>query len=154
MQIPQQYYGAEMQDLSDLLRLTLRDELSEFTSGRFYTLTQKVLADTYYIKYTQPLNERINPANITAALNYTPVVLQAGRGGPGIGIDPLGFVQNDNPAYDVVYSGNPYNANNLNKIIQMTDVSSSPAGDVIEVTAKFSLILTYPETQMIGTFIP
>jgi len=66
-------------------------------------------------------------------------MLQLGRGGPSIG-DPVAYVKSLYPSYTVTDSN--YEASSLNNVTSMTNISSSPAADLIEVTATFSLVMS------------
>ena len=66
-------------------------------------------------------------------------MLQLGRGGPNIG-DPVAYIKSLYPSYNV--SEFKYDDNNLNSFTSMTNISTSPAANLIEVTATFSLILS------------
>ena len=132
-----EYFGAEIQDVQVQIAVAL---LPATTEARIvYSFSQKVLADTYIIKYVQSASSSVKSKNISANLNYTPIMLQLGRGGPNIG-DPVNYIKSLYPSYDV--TDFTYDDKNLYKFTSMTNISSSPAADMIEVTATFSLILS------------
>ena len=132
-----QYYGAEIQDVQVQIAVAVLPATTEARS--VYSFSQKVLADTYIIKYVQSASSSIKSKSTTAALNYTPIVLQLGRGGPNAG-DLNNYIKSLYPGYDV--SDFTYDDKNLYKFTSMTNISTSPAADLVEVTATFSLILS------------
>lgn len=135
-----EYYGAEIQDVQiQVSVLVINPTATTETPRSVYSFSQKVLSDTYIIKYSQSGSSSVKSKNISASLNYTPIMLQLGRGGPNIG-DPVGYVKSLYPRYNV--TDFKYDASNLNKVTSMTNISSSPASDLIEVTATFSLVLS------------
>lgn len=135
-----EYYGAEIQDVQVQVSVLVLDPTATTEKPRIvYSFSQKVLSDTYIIKYTQSGSSPILSKSISASLNYNPIMLQLGRGGPNI-VDPVTYVKTLYPGYTV--TDFKYEPSSLNKVTSMTNISSSPASDLIEVTATFSLVLS------------
>lgn len=134
-----EYYGAEIQDVQVQIAVAVIDPANPTENRIIYAFSQKVLSDTYILKYTQSASIPIKSFATSAVLTYTPIMLQLGRGGPSIG-DPIAYVKSLYPSYTV--TDPKYDAFMLNKVASMTNISSSPAADLIEVTATFSLLLS------------
>jgi hypothetical protein len=134
-----EYYGAEIQDVQVQIAVAVIDPANPTENRIIYAFSQKVLSDTYILKYTQSATSPIRPSATSAQLTYTPIMLQLGRGGPSIG-DPVAYVKSLYPSYTVTDSN--YEASSLNNVKSMTNISSSPAADLIEVTATFSLLMS------------
>jgi len=134
-----EYYGAEIQDVQVQIAVAVIDPANPTENRIIYAFSQKVLSDTYILKYTQSATSPIRPSATSAVLSYTPIMLQLGRGGPSIG-DPVAYVKSLYPSYTVTDSN--YEASSLNNVKSMTNISSSPAADLIEVTATFSLLMS------------
>jgi hypothetical protein len=134
-----EYYGAEIQDVQVQIAVAVINPANPTENRIIYAFSQKVLSDTYILKYTQSATSPIRPSATSAQLTYTPIMLQLGRGGPSIG-DPVAYVKSLYPSYTVTDSN--YEASSLNNVKSMTNISSSPAADLIEVTATFSLLMS------------
>jgi hypothetical protein len=134
-----EYYGAEIQDVQVQIAVAVIDPANPTENRIIYAFSQKVLSDTYTKKFTQSASYPIKSSATSAVLTYTPIMLQLGRGGPSIS-DPVAYVKSLYPSYTVTDS--KYDASNLNKVTSMTNISSSPAADLIEVTATFSLVMS------------
>ena len=135
-----QYYGAEIQDVQVQVAVTVIDPANPTENRVFYVFNQKVLSDTYIERFTQSANASIRLSTTSAVLKYTPIMLQLGRGGPSIG-DPVAYVTRFYPGYNVTYYA--YSPTTLNTVQSLTSVASSPAADLLEVTATYSLIISH-----------
>jgi len=135
-----QYYGAEIQDVQVEVAVQLRPKTGGQTVPRFI-FNQKVLADTYTVKSTQPTNKPVPLSTSNLVLNFTPIILQRGRGGPVVG-DPIELIKSFYPGY--TFSDGLYDSKSLTKVQSIGGISTSPAGDLIEVTVTYSLIVSMP----------
>jgi len=106
------------------------------------------LSDTYIEKFTQSASASIKLSTTSAVLTYTPIMLQLGRGGPSIG-NPVAYVKSFYPSYYV--SDGTYSATTLNTVQSLTSIASSPAADLIEVTATYSLIVSASTIYLTAT---
>jgi hypothetical protein len=150
MQITQEYYGAEIQDVQVEIQL----ELITNNGGTDYAYTtfvfnQKILSDTYTVKSTYPINKPIPLSTTVVNLEYTPIITTRGKGGPEA-INPYGLIRGLNPTYTFDDEDN-YNPNNLTKMKSIKSISTSPAGNLIEVTVTYSIICSTPTKFMRGT---
>jgi hypothetical protein len=136
-----QYYGAEIQDVQIVFEVLLYQKTGGQT-GVSLVFNQKVLADTYTIKSTQPTNKPVSLSTTNLVLNYTPIILQLGRGGPGVG-DPIALFKNFYPSYTFA-DGLKYDSKNLTKVQSIAGIKTSPAGDLIEVATTYSIIVSAP----------
>jgi hypothetical protein len=143
-----EYYGAELQDVQVQIAIAVINPVNTSEIRTIYAFSQKVLADTYIVKSTQPANSSIKSSTISAELNYTPIMLQLGRGGPNIS-DPVSYVKNLYPGYNV--SDAKYDNSNLITVKTLTNITSSPAANLIEVTATYSLIISAATIYMTAT---
>jgi len=146
-----EYYGAEIQDVQVQIAVAVINPANPTENRIIYAFSQKVLSDTYILKYTQSASMPIKSLSAPVQLTYTPIMLQLGRGGPSIG-DPVAYVKSLYPSYTVTEY--KYDASNLNKFKSMTNISSSPAADLIEVTATFSLLLSANIIYLTATPLP
>ena len=142
-----QYYGAEIQDV----QVEVEVQLTQTTGGQTVTtfvFNQKVLADTYTVKSTQPTNKPV-PLSITnLVLNYTPIILQRGRGGPVV-VDPIALIKSFYPT--TIFPSVPkYDSTNLLKVQSIGGISTSAAADLIEVAITYSIIVSAPIMIMSG----
>ena len=114
-----QYYGAELQDVQVQVEVRRNNVGSTTTGGQVVTtfvFNQKVLADTYTVKSTQPSNKPVPLSTTNIVLNYTPIILQRGKGGPVVG-DPIALVESFYPDYKFT-AGARYLSTHLTKIHQ------------------------------------
>jgi hypothetical protein len=79
-----EYYGAEIQDVQVEIQLTLFQNTGGQTVTTF-VFNQKILAQTFTRKGTQAANKPVPLSLSGLTLDYTPILLQRGRGGPSIG---------------------------------------------------------------------
>jgi hypothetical protein len=146
-----QYYGAEIQDV----QVEVEVQLTQTTGGQTVTtfvFNQKVLADTYTVKSTQPTNQPVPLSATNLVLNYTPIILQRGRGGPKVD-DPIALIKSFYPGYTFSASsaGLKYDSKNLTKVQSIGSISTSAAADLIEVAVTYSIIVSTPTIIMAGT---
>jgi len=143
-----QYYGAEIQDV----QVEVEVQLTQTTGGQTVTtfvFNQKVLADTYTVKSTQPSNNPVPLSTTNIVLNYTPIILQRGRGGPVV-VDPIALIKSFYPGY-TFSAGLKYNSKSLTKVQSIGGISTSAAADLIEVAITYSIIVSSPIMFMAGT---
>jgi hypothetical protein len=147
-----QYYGAEIQNV----QIQVSQYLIPTTGDPkvvLFVFNQKVLSDTFTVKYNQSASAPINLSVANVQLNYTPILVQLGQGGPPI-IDPYTYVRVDQAPHNYSMRGNlVYNPSLLKKTKSISSITSSIAGDLIEVTCVYSLILSADVTTFIGTEI-
>jgi len=143
-----QYYGAEIQNVQvQILRaLSVGNE----ESSTLFVFSQKVLAQTLTIKYNQSASTPIKLLMTDVELNYEPILLQLGQGGPSIG-DPYEYVRSGLGLSYTWSDNHSYNPNGLLKTKAVSNVTSSIAGNLIEVTCVFSLFLSAPTGLITGT---
>ena len=148
MSLLTQYYGAEIQDVQVEIQLTLNQKTGGQTVNVF-VFNQKILAQTFTQKSTQAANKPIPLALSVVTLGYTPILLQRGRGGPTI-VDPYSLIQRFYPGYK--FTGLPtYDPNGLTKVQSIGSISTSPAGNLIEVATTYNIIVSAPYGFMTGT---
>lgn len=146
-----QYYGAEIQDVQVQFEVRLNNRGSTTTGGQIVTtfvFNQKVLADTYTVKSTQPSNKPVPLSTTNIVLNYTPIILQRGKGGPVVN-DPIALIERFYPEYEFEEIAR-YDSKNLTKVQSITGISTSAAADLIEVAATYSIIVSAPTIIMNG----
>lgn len=147
MQISQQYYGAEIQDVQVEIQLILNQKTGGQTVTMF-VFNQKILAQTFTRKGTQAANKPIPLALSGVTLDYTPILLQRGRGGPIIG-DPYSLIQRFYPGY--TFTDLPtYDPTGLITVQSIGSISTSPAGNLIEVSTTYNIIVSAPYGFMSG----
>jgi len=142
-----QYYGAEIQDV----QVEFEIQLYQTSGGQIvstFVFNQKVLADTYTVKSTQPTNKPVPLSTTNLVLNYTPIILQRGRGGPGVG-NPISLIKSFYPTY--TFSDGLYDSKSLTKVQSIGGISTSAAADLIEVTVTYSIIVSAPIIILTGT---
>jgi hypothetical protein len=150
-----QYYGAEIQDVQVQFEVRLNNRGSTTLGGQIVTtfvFNQKVLADTYTLKSTQPSNKPVPLSTTNIVLNYTPIILQRGKGGPVVN-DPIALIESFYPNYKFESfneSNLKYDSRNLTKVQSITGISTSAAADLIEVAATYSIIVSAPTIIMNG----
>jgi len=143
-----QYYGAEIQDVQIEIEVQFLKPSGAIEYVLEFVFNQKVLADTYTVKSTQPTNKPVPLSTTNLVLNYTPIILQRGRGGPEIG-DPIALIKNYYSGY--TFSGGlKYDSKSLTKTQSIGGISTSAAADLIEVAVTYSLILSSPLIIMTG----
>jgi hypothetical protein len=156
MQITQEYYGAEIQDVQIEVQLELNTFVSSgvntgnwFKTYTIFVFNQKILSDTYTVKSTQPINKPIPLSTTAVNLGYTPIITTRGKGGPEAS-NPYGLIRGFYPDYTFNDEDN-YNPNNLTKTKSIKSISTSPAGNLIEVTVTYSIICSTPTKFIIAT---
>ena len=145
-----QYYGAEIQDVQIEIEVQFLKPNLAIANVLEIVFNQKVLADTYTVKSTQPTNKPVPLSTTNLVLNYTPIILQRGRGGSGVG-DPIALIKSFYPGYTFSDSLK-YDSKSLTKTQSIGGISTSAAADLIEVTITYSLIISSP--LIILTAIP
>jgi len=144
-----QYYGAEIQDVQIEIEVQFLKPNLAIANVLELVFNQKVLADTYTVKSTQPTNKPVPLSTTKLVLNYTPIILQRGRGGPEIG-DPIALIKNYYSDY-TFSDGLKYDSKSLTKTQSIGGISTSAAADLIEVAVTYSLIVSSPLIIMTGT---
>ena len=143
-----QYYGAEIQDVQVEIQVTLIQDTGGQTVTTF-VFNQKILAQTFTQKSTQAANKPIPLALSGVTLDYTPILLQRGRGGPSI-VDPYSLIRGFYPGY-TFSAGTVYNSSGLTKVQSIGSISTSPAGNLIEVATTYNIIVSALIGFMTGT---
>lgn len=143
-----EYYGAEIQDVQVEIQLTLIQGTGGQTVTTF-VFNQKILAQTFTRKGTQAANKPVPLSLSDVTLDYTPILLQRGRGGPSIP-DPYALIRGFYPGYTFA-DDTIYNPNGLTKVQSIGSISTSPAGDLIEVATTYNIIVSAPYVFMTGT---
>jgi hypothetical protein len=144
-----EYYGAEIQDVQIEVQLELFTTGVVYPTYTIFVFNQKILSDTYTVKSTQPINKPISLSTTYVDLNYTPVITTRGKGGPAAS-NPYGLIRGFYPDYTFRDQDN-YDPFNLTKTKSIKSISTSPAGDLIEVTATYSIICSAPTKFMSAT---
>lgn len=138
---PTQYYGAEIQNVQvhvnqNLISMTGNDKIVPFV------FNQKVLSQTFTVKYNQSATLPFKLSTITVELDYEPILLQLGQGGPPIG-DPYAYVKSNLPRNYFTNDKQIYKPN-LQKTKAISNITTSIAGNLMEVTCVYSLVLSTP----------
>lgn len=149
MQITQEYYGAEIQDVQVEIQVILNSKEGKILSVDTFVFNQKILAQTYTQKSTQPAGNPIPLALSGITLGYTPILLQRGRGGPSV-VDPYALIRSFYPVY-TFDSDQTYNPADLTIVQSIESISTSPAGNLIEVATTYNIIVSAPYGFMTGT---
>ena len=156
MNIAQQYYGAEIHDVQVEVYLEITPNKvgvqppnqPAVTRYSLFVFNQKILADTYIVKSNQQINNRIPLSAPQVVLNYTPIITTRGKGGSEVS-NPYALIRGLYPDYDFTDEDN-YDPKNLIKVQSIKSISTSPTGNLIEVTATYSLICSAPPKVIIG----
>jgi len=144
-----QYYGAEIQNV--------QVQVSQYlipTTGDpkvvLFVFNQKVLSQTFTVKYSQSATTPIKISMIDVGLDCEPILVQLGQGGPSVS-DPYAYVLNRFPSnYYTTSNIGLYNPNALEKAKAISNITTSIAGNLMEVTCVYSLILSAPTVTFIG----
>jgi hypothetical protein len=143
-----QYYGAEIQNV--------QVQVSQYlipTTGDpkvvLFVFNQKVLSDTFTVKYSQSASTPIDLSTIEVNLNFKPLFVQLGQGGPSVN-DPYVYVRNELPFSYTTSDIRVYDANALEKTKAISNITTSIAGNLMEVTCVYSLILAAGVTTIIA----
>lgn len=147
MSLLTQYYGAEIQDVQVEIQLILNSAAGETVTP--FVFNQKILAQTFTQKSTQEANKPIPLALSGVTLGYTPILLQRGRGGPSV-VDPYSLIQQLYAGYTFA-KNKPYNPAGLTIVQSIGSISTSPAGNLIEVATTYNIIVTAQPGFMSGT---
>jgi len=144
-----QYYGAEIQNVQvQVYRgLSVNNAVPTYT---LFVFSQKVLAQTFTVKYSQSATAPITLSAIDVELDYEPILVQLGQGGPSVE-DPYEYVRRGFSTFYTWNNNEAYNPNGLLKTKAISNVTSSIAGNLMEVTCVYSLILSAPTVSIIGT---
>ena len=117
-----------------------------FPTYATFVFNQKILSDTYTVKSTQPINQPIPLSTTDAVLKYTPIITTRGKGGPEAS-NPYGLIRGFYPNFTFGDQDN-YNPKDLTKTQSIKSISTSPAGNLIEVTVTHSIICSTPTKLM------
>lgn len=149
MSLLTQYYGAEIQDVQVEIQLTLNFKTGALIGVRSFVFNQKILAQTFTQKSTQAANKPIPLALSSVTLGYTPILLERGRGGPSV-VDPYSLIRSFYPNY--TFTDLPtYDPDGLTTVQSIGSISTSPAGNLIEVATTYNIIVSAPIAFMTGT---
>lgn len=148
MQITQEYYGAEIQDVQVEIQVTFYSKTNVLTNQITFVFNQKILAQTFMRRGTQAANKPVPLSLSGVTLGYTPILLQVGRGGPSV-IDPYALIRGFYPLYN--FTNTNYNPNGLTIVQSIGSISTSPAGNLIEVATTYNIIVSAPIALMTGT---
>jgi hypothetical protein len=142
MQITQEYYTAEVQDIPISVTFLLF-----YTNGdvKFpsFTISLKVISDVIVRKSTAKGSVSVRSQTTTGALDYTPIITTFGRGGAVVS-NPFQAIATSLSLSPVNwdYTLPTYNAATiLLKTPYISNVSASPAGADTEITTTTSLYL-------------
>ena len=144
-----QYYGAEIQNVQVQVYRGLSVNNAVPTSTLF-VFNQKVLSQTFTVKYSQIATAPITLSAIDVELDYESILVQLGQGGPPIP-DPYAYVKSGFGTFYTWSNNEAYNPNGLLKTKAISNVTSSIAGNLMEVTCVYSLILSTPTVRIVGT---
>ena len=144
-----QHYGAEIQNV--------QVQVSQYlipTTGDpkivLFVFNQKVLSDTFTVKYSQSATAPINLSTVDVDLNFKPLLVQLGQGGPAV-VDPYAYVRVSLPSsYTLTSESRVYDANTLQKTKAISNITTSIAGNLMEVTCVYSLILSAPTVTILA----
>jgi hypothetical protein len=144
-----QYYGAEIQNVQVQVYRALSVNNAVPTSTLF-VFSQKVLSQTFTAKYSQSATSPITLSTIDVELDYEPILVQLGQGGPSVD-DPYAYLKNGFATFYTWNNNEAYDPNGLLKTKAISSVTSSIAGNLMEVTCVYSLILSTPTVRIVGT---
>lgn len=148
MSLLTQYYGAEIQDVQVEIQVRLIPVAAPPIFNTF-VFNQKILAQTFTQKSTQAANNPIPLAVSGVTLGYTPILLQRGRGGPSV-VDPYLLLQGFYPLY--TFADLPtYDPTDLIIVQSIGSISTSPAGNLIEVATTYNIIVSASTAFITGT---
>tara|TARA_R110000868_G_scaffold32466_1_gene118101 strand:+ start:230 stop:682 length:453 start_codon:yes stop_codon:yes gene_type:complete len=147
--ITTEYFGSEIQDVQVEIEVRFNSSTGVLTSVRTFVFNQKILAQTFTRKGTQPANKPVPLSLSDVILDYTPILLQSGRGGPSVP-DPYVLIRGIYRGY-TFSDTTTYNPNGLTKVQSIGSISTSPAGDLIEVATTYNIICCAPTAFMTGT---
>lgn len=155
MQIAQEYYTAETQDIPITVIVTTF-RLSGKVSSTEYVLSSKVISDVVIRKSTVATSTSVRGQRARGNLSYDPIITTFGRGGAVMPKNPFKAILSSQgitklnweftvPEYVAAtfLTGTPY----------VSSVSASPAGANVEITTTTSLYLAAPITRIIATEI-
>jgi len=145
-----QYYGAEVQNVQVQVARYLIPAIGPVA---LFVFNQKVLAETFTVKYSQSATDAIKISKFNVKLNYQPLLVQLGQGGPSV-VDPYAYVRDTLPSSYTTYNTQDYNPNALEKTKAISNVTTSVAGNLMEVTCVYSLILSAPTVTIIAREAP
>jgi hypothetical protein len=144
----EQYYGAEIQNV--------QVQVSQYlipTTGDpkivLFVFNQKVLSDTFTVKYSQSATAPINLSTVDVDLNFKPLLVQLGQGGPAV-VDPYAYVRVSLPSSYTTSDSRGYDPNALQKTKAISNITTSIAGNLMEVTCVYSLILSAPTVTILA----
>lgn len=155
MQITQEYYTAETQDIPITVIVT-KFQLSGGVQASETVLSLKVISDVVIRKSTQAASTSVRGQRARGTLDYNPIITTFGRGGAVIGA----FT---NPFEAILSSSGITKANweytlpayipstFLTKTPYVSSVSASPAGANVEITTTTSLYLAAPRVYISAT---
>jgi hypothetical protein len=144
-----QYYGAEIQNVQVQVYRGLSVNNAVPTSTLF-VFSQKVLSQTFTVKYSQSATAPIKLSAIDVELDYEPILVQLGQGGPSVE-DPYEYVRSGFGTFYTWDNNEAYKPNGLLKTKAISSVTSSIAGNLMEVTCVYSLVLSTPTVSITGT---
>jgi hypothetical protein len=144
-----QYYGAEIQNVQVQVVQVLSVNNAAPTATLF-VFNQKVLSETFTVKYSQSASTPIKILHTGVELGYKPILVQLGQGGPSV-FDPYAYVRSGFGGLYEFDNTSAYNPNGLLKTQSISSVTSSIAGNLMEVTCVYSLILSTPTVRITGT---
>ena len=148
MSVLTQYYGAEIQDVQVEIQVRLIPVGAPPIFNTF-VFNQKILAQTFTQKSTQEANKPIPLTLSGVTLGYTPILLQRGRGGPSV-VDPYLLLRGFYPLY--TFADLPtYDPTNLIIVQSIGSISTSPAGNLIEVATTYNIIVSASTAFITGT---
>ena len=152
MQITQEYYTAETQDIPisvvvTALRLNGKVTINEFV------FSQKVISDVVIRKSTMTTSKSVIAQRASGTLGYKIIITTFGRGGAVIS-DPFSAALSSTGITEAnwKYTLPKYNqATFLTERPYVSSVSASPAGANVEITTTTSLYLAAPRTYIFAT---
>ena len=153
MQITQEYYTAETQDIPITVVVTTF-KLDGKVRITEYVLSSKVISDVVIRKSTVAVSTSVRGQRACGKLSYDPIITTFGRGGAVIRGNPFEAILSIQgitkinweytvPEYvaSTFLTGTPY----------VSSVSASPAGANVEITTTTSLYLAAPSIRIFAT---
>jgi len=137
-----QYYGAEIQNVQVQVNQVLVPTTGD-PKVVLFAFNQKVLSQTFTVKYSQSATAPIRLSTIDVELDFEPILVQLGQGGPSVG-DPYEYVRANLPVNFFPTAIQSYNPMLLEKTKSISNITTSIAGNLMEVTCVYSLILSTP----------
>jgi hypothetical protein len=150
MQITQEYYTAETQDIPITVIVAV-NLVSGDLKAYENVLSLKVISDVIIRKSTQTASTSVRGQRARGNLDYNPIITTFGRGGAVIRNNPFEAIL---ASLSITEANSTYTlptyipSTFLTKTPYVSSVSASPAGANVEITTTTSLYLAAPRVYI------